>query len=99
MSLKLSIDYDHASGLFEASLENGTRFKFTRNDIGGKLENALTLYRRAVVSLLEDKPLRKSSKNEERQQLMELSAGRSVSVVGVKRKKEKINLDSLEIEP
>lgn len=99
MPLNLSIEWDHVSGLFEATLSNGARFTFRREDVSGKLENNLTLYRQAVASLIEGKPLRPSSdKNSERRELMLLSAEKAVTVVGVKRSKVEVNLDDLDID-
>ena len=99
MPLKLTIEWDHAAGVFECLLEDGARFTFTRSDIGGKLENNLTLYRQAVAALIEGKELRPSTdKNRERRELMKLSAGRSVQVIGVKRPREKLSLDDLELD-
>lgn len=48
--LTITFTYDHASGLFFARLENGARFAVRRQDLSGKLENALTLFRRGVVA-------------------------------------------------
>ena len=99
MALKLEINWLHAAGLFEATLENGARFTFRREDVSGKLENNLTLYRQAVASLIEGKPLRPAGdKSAERREIMRLSAEASVQVVGVKRPKVDINLDDLDID-
>lgn len=96
MPLVLSIEYDAISDLFEATLENKARFTFSRSDINGKLESNLTLYRRAVIAALEDKPLSVGSKQKDRKELMELCAGKSVQVVG-RVKRTKLSLDDLEI--
>ena len=102
MPLKLSIEWLHAPGVFEATLENGARFIFRREDVSGKLENNLTLYRQAVASLIEGKPLREAStdKSRERKALMALSAGKSVEVIGVRanRREGPLSLDDLEID-
>lgn len=97
MPLKLSIEYNSVSDLFEAKLENGAGFTFTRSDIGGKLENNLTLYRRAVVALEEGGELPSSSKKDARAEVIRLSAGKAVSVVG-RKKLSKLNLDDLDID-
>lgn len=101
MPLKLSIEYDHTSGLYQATLENGARFQFRREDVGGKLENNLDLYRRAVISLIEDKVLHHvGDKAKERRDLMLLSAGKSPTVIAVRKNiasRRPINLDDLEI--
>lgn len=51
--LRLRIDfiYDHTSGLYYACLENGARIPVSRNDVGGKLENTLNLFRRGVIAV------------------------------------------------
>lgn len=98
MPLKIEVEYDHVSGGFTARLENGASFTFTRSDISGKLENNLDLYRRAVIRLLEGEPLPTSSKKDSRREVIELSAGKHVNVVGVKKKLTKLNLDDLEID-
>lgn len=98
MPLKLSFEYDHTSGNFEVTLENGARFTVKREELSGKLENNLDLYRRAVINLLEDKgTFKTSSKMKDREELMLLSAGKHVQIVG-KQKKIKPRLDDLEIE-
>ena len=56
-TLTISITYDSAADIFEATLPNGARFTYTRADIGGKLENNLTLFRRAVVAASAGQPL------------------------------------------
>ncbi len=95
MPLKILFEYDVTSDLFEATLENGARFTFKRTDIEGKLANNLELYRRAVISLIEDKgTFRVSSKLKDREELIRLSAGKSVQVVG---KRKKVSLDDLVI--
>lgn len=100
MPLKLSIEYFPATDLFEATLENHARFTFSRSDISGKLENNLTLYRRAVVRQLEGGELESfpKSKEQERKELADLVAGKPVQVVGVKKKLTKLNLDDLDID-
>lgn len=98
MPLKLEFEYDHVSGLYEVKLENGARFSVKREDISGKLENNLDLYRRAVISLMEDKAeFKASNKFKDREELMKLSAGKSIQVVG-KKSKVKPSLDDLELE-
>jgi len=99
MPLKLTIEYDPIADIFQAELENGAKFTFKRQDVGGKLENNLTLYRHAVIAFLEDKPLRPTSdKKRERNDLMRLSAGKNVQVVGLRKNKVKIDLDSISLD-
>lgn len=98
MPLKLEIEYIHSDGHFECKLENGARFIFKREDVSGKLENNLDLYRRAVINLMEDKgTFKASSKLKDREELMRLSAGKSIEVVG-KKPKVKVDLADLKIE-
>lgn len=100
MTLKLLIDYDHTSGLFEAALENGAKFTFRREDVGGKLENNLDLYRRAVISLIEEKALHKvGEKQSLRRELMLKTAGRSPTVIAVRKNRSNgpVSLDDLDI--
>jgi hypothetical protein len=51
--LRLHIDfsYDHTSGLYYAHLENGAVIPISRNDVSGKLENTLNLFRRGVIAI------------------------------------------------
>jgi hypothetical protein len=49
--LFVTFTYDHAAGVFYAQLANGSRFAVERQHIGGKLENALNLHKRAVIDL------------------------------------------------
>ena len=99
MGLKIEVEWLHAPGLFEAKLENGARFTFRREDIGGKLENNLTLYRQAVAQAIKGKALRPSGdKDKERKDIIRLSAEKAVQVVGVKRPKVDLNLDDLDID-
>lgn len=48
--LFLTFTYDHASGVFFAQLSNGARFAVERSHVGGKLENALSLFKRQVIA-------------------------------------------------
>lgn len=98
MPLNLSIEYNHVSGNFEAKLENGAGFTFSRSDVSGKLENNLDLYRRAVIRLLDGEPLPHHTKKDARREVIELSAGKHVNVVGVRKKLTKLDLDDLEID-
>ena len=50
--LSISFTWDQASGMFFARLSNGACFPVRRTEVSGKLENALTLYRRACVELV-----------------------------------------------
>ncbi len=47
-SLRIDFTYDVVSNLFYAELENGAVIPVKLSDISGKLENTLTLFRRAV---------------------------------------------------
>jgi len=49
--LFVTFTYDHAAGVFYAQLANGSRFAVDRSHVGGKLENALNLHKRAVIDL------------------------------------------------
>lgn len=49
--LFLTITYDHAAGVFYAQLPNGARFCVERQHIGGRLENALNLFKQGVIAL------------------------------------------------
>lgn len=49
--LFVTFTYDHAAGVFYANLSNGSRFAVDRSHVGGKLENALNLHKRAVIDL------------------------------------------------
>jgi hypothetical protein len=49
--LFVTFTYDHAAGVFYANLSNGARFAVDRSHVGGKLENALNLHKRAVIAL------------------------------------------------
>jgi hypothetical protein len=96
-SLIVKFTYDHSTGLYGAELQNGAKFAVRREDISGKLENALNLFRRGVIALLEDQPLRMSvDKKQERETLQALTEGRPVQRVGPIRK-PKLNLDDLDI--
>lgn len=48
--LNISFAYDHASGGFTAHLDNGASFHVSREHIGGKLENSLTLFKSGVIN-------------------------------------------------
>lgn len=50
-TLTIRFEYDHAAGMFKANLPNGASFWVDRSHIGGKLENALTLFKRQVIDL------------------------------------------------
>lgn len=50
-TLQITFSYDHAAGVFYARLPNGSQFVVDRHHIGGKLENALTLFKRQVIDL------------------------------------------------
>jgi hypothetical protein len=47
--LHLTITYDSVSDLFSARLASGAEFTFSRENISGKLENNLSLFRRAAL--------------------------------------------------
>lgn len=49
--LFVTFTYDHAAGVFYANLSNGARFAVSREHVGGKLENALNLHKKAVIAL------------------------------------------------
>lgn len=49
--LRIDFTYDHTSGLYYANLENGATIPVSRNDVGGKLENTLNLFRRGVIAI------------------------------------------------
>lgn len=49
--LFVTFTYDHAAGVFYATLSNGARFAVSREHVGGKLENALNLHKKAVIAL------------------------------------------------
>lgn len=49
--LFVTFTYDHASGFFYARLPNGAKLPVAREHVGGKLENALNLFKRAVIDL------------------------------------------------
>jgi hypothetical protein len=49
--LRIDFTYDHTSGLYYANLENGAVISVSRSDVGGKLENALNLFRRGVIAI------------------------------------------------
>lgn len=49
--LFVTFTYDHAAGVFYANLSNGARFAVERTHVGGKLENALSLHKKAVIAL------------------------------------------------
>lgn len=49
--LFVTFTYDHSAGVYYAQLSNGSRFVVERQHISGKLENALTLHKRAVIAL------------------------------------------------
>lgn len=49
--LFVTFTYDHGAGIFHANLSNGARFAVSREHVGGKLENALNLHKRAVIAL------------------------------------------------
>lgn len=49
--LFVTFTYDHSSGVYHAKLPNGSAFAVERNHVGGKLENALSLFKRAVIAL------------------------------------------------
>jgi len=97
MPLTLIVEYDPTSDLFEARLENGAKFTFSRADIGGKLENNLNLYRRAVIAFLNGDEIPNRSKADARAEVIQLSAGKHVNVVG-KKKLTRLNLDDLDID-
>lgn len=43
--------YDHASGLYTAHLPNGARIQFDNGAVSGRLQNALSLFKRGVIAL------------------------------------------------
>ena len=49
--LFVTFTYDHASGLYQAQLPNSARFTFDDSNVSGKLQNALSLFKRAVIAL------------------------------------------------
>lgn len=94
--LQVSFSYDHISGLFSAHMENGSIIPVSRSDIGGKLENALTLFRRAVTALEYPDEVREAKKeNPDVALIAEAIALGLVQTVGVKKAPE-VNLDLLD---
>ena len=49
--LFVTFTYDHAVGVFYARLANGSSFAVDRSHIGGKLENALNLFKQGVIAV------------------------------------------------
>lgn len=49
--LFVTFTYDHANGLYKATLSNGASFHVDRGHVGGRLENALNLFRQSVIAL------------------------------------------------
>jgi hypothetical protein len=49
--LFITFTYDHAAGVYYANLSNGARFAVSREHVGGNLENALNLHKKAVIAL------------------------------------------------
>lgn len=49
--LFVTFTYDHAAGVFYAQLPNKARFAVERVHVGGRLENALNLFKQGVINL------------------------------------------------
>lgn len=63
--LFITFTYDHSAGVFYAQLSNGSRFAVERAHIGGKLENALSLHKRACIAINSGKYVQaRGAKNE-----------------------------------
>lgn len=99
--LKMAFEYNHATGNFQCTLENGARFPVRREDLNGKLENALNLYRKGVIAALEDKPLRPIvDKSKERAEVRRLTEGMAVNRAEIRAKAGRpiVDLNDLEID-
>jgi hypothetical protein len=49
--LFITFTYNHGTGTYTAHLPNGASFRVERQHVGGKLENALNLFKRQVIDL------------------------------------------------
>jgi len=47
--ITITFTYDHASGLYYGRIGKGAKFPVRRQDVGGRLENALTQFKKAVI--------------------------------------------------
>jgi hypothetical protein len=53
--LIVAFEWDHVSGTWAAHLENGATIPVARDQIGGKLSNALNLFRSGVIARIEER--------------------------------------------
>lgn len=57
-TLTITFEYDVRAGLYFGTLENGARFAVRKEEIGGKLESNLSLFRKQVVDFSDNGPVR-----------------------------------------
>jgi len=94
--LRIDFTYDHTSGLYYANLENGAVIPVSRNDVGGKLENTLNLFRRGVIAIEHpDQHRTKADHSNDAELIRQAEELGMVQVVGVIKSPE-INLDLLD---
>jgi len=53
--LKVVFEWDHVAGIWQAHLANGVTIPVAREHIGGKLSNALNLFRSGVIARIEER--------------------------------------------
>lgn len=53
--LRVAFEWEHVSGMWIAHLDNGASIPMAREQIGGKLSNALNLFRTGVIARIEDR--------------------------------------------
>lgn len=99
--LKMAFEYNHATGNYSCTLDNGAKFTVRREDLGGKLENALNLYRKGVIAALENKPLRPIvDKSREREEVRRMTEGLPVNRAEIRGRSGRpiVDLNDLEID-
>lgn len=92
--LTIDFSYDHVSGLYYAHLQNGAVIPVSRSDVGGKLENTLNLFRRAVTAIEYPDERKASKDNKDVDLINEAIALGMVQVAGIAKSPE-IDLDLL----